>query len=525
MTQNSPTETLILWADDEIDLLGLHVKFLTEKGYKVITVTNGQDLLEVLRVQSVDIILLDENMPGLSGLETLSQIKRLASQIPVVMITRNEAEDIMEEAIGAQISDYLIKPVHPNQILLAIKKNIDKSRLVSRKSISDFRQEFSGLAGSMSAAGSFSEWEEIYRKLIFWDLDLHALEEKEMYQILLEQLHLANQQFSRFIRQNYVDWFGKTASQQPLLSHDVFRTLLFPLLGKGRKVVVLLMDNFRYDQWLTVLPLFSGRFRVEKDALFCSILPTVTQYARNALFSGLMPAEIVRSYPEYWIEESSDEESHNMFEHQLLQKQMERLGLQYKTGYEKITLSKSGRKIAENWANYRSNDLTVIVCNFSDQVSHSRTEVEMLRELTSDEAAYRSLTRSWFEHSPLMELVRNLARENVTLVVTTDHGSVRVERPEKVIGDRLTSTNLRFKEGRNLNYNPKSVFEVRTPEKIGLPRKNLSSSYIFALANDYFVYPKNYNQFVVHFKDTFQHGGVSMEEMMVPFVVLSPVQS
>lgn len=525
MTQNRPNETIILWADDEIDLLGLHVRFLSQKGYKVLTVTNGQDLLEVLRDQVVDIILLDENMPGLSGLETLSQIKRISPQIPVVMITRNEAEDIMEEAIGAQISDYLIKPVNPNQILHSIKKNIDKSRLVSQKSISDFRQEFNGLAVSMANANSFTQWEEMYRKLIFWDLDLHALEEKEMYQILQEQLHMANQQFARFIRQQYEGWFGSRSNQRPLLSHEVFRTLLFPLLGKGEKVVMLLMDNFRYDQWLSILPLFSGRFRVEKDAMFCAILPTVTQYARNALFAGLMPADIERMYPEYWVDESSEDESHNMYEHELLQKQMERLGLRFKTGYEKITLSKSGRKIAENWTNYRSNDLTVIVCNFSDQVSHSRTEVEMLRELTSDEAANRSLTRSWFEHSPLMELIRNLSHENVKLIITTDHGSVRVEKPEKVIGDRLSSTNLRFKEGRNLNFNPKAVFEVRTPEKIGLPRKNLSSSYIFALANDYFIYPKNYNQFVVHFKDTFQHGGVSMEEMMVPFLILSPLQS
>jgi len=511
----------ILWVDDEIDLLRPHIIFLREKGYDVETANNGADALDMVGRSYFDIIFLDENMPGLSGLETLSRIKTISPNIPVVMITKSEEENIMDEAIGSKIADYLIKPVNPKQILLSLKKNVEKKRLVTQQTTSAYQMEFSQIGMRLNDKLSADEWSDIYRKLVFWELELSASDDSAMDEILTMQKNEANTGFARFIRENYLKWFGKSVGERPLLSTDIFRHKVFPLLNSGKKVFVLVIDNMRYDQWRVLSRVINQYFHTEEEMLYYSILPTATMYARNAMFAGLMPSEIEKLYPGMW-DDDDNEGNKNQFEDQLLQRQMQRLGRKEKLYFDKVSNLKTARKLTDTIQGVKENDLSVMVFNFVDMISHARTEMDMIRELASDEKAYRSLTLSWFNHSSLLDLLKALSAMDIRLVVTTDHGTIRVNNPVKVIGDRETNTNLRYKLGRNLNYKAKQVFEVTNPREAFLPSRNVSTTYIFAQGADFFVYPNNYNYYANYYNNTFQHGGISLEEVLVPVVTLSP---
>ncbi|MGQ8337237.1 T9SS response regulator signal transducer PorX [Sunxiuqinia sp. A32] len=510
----------ILWTDDEIDLLRGHIIFLEEKGYDVTTAYNGDDAIELVKSHHFDIIFLDENMPGKTGLETLDVIKALKPNVPVVMITKSEEEDIMDQAIGSKMADYLIKPVNPKQILLSIKKNVDQRALVTRKTTSAYQAEFAKIGMRLNERLNFDEWKDIYRKLVFWELELSESEDSAMDQILQMQKSEANKAFARFIKSEYLDWFKKDNVERPMLSPDLFRQRIFPILDKGEKVFVLVIDNLRYDQFRVLNSVMSQYFLSEED-LYFSILPTATMYARNAIFSGLMPGEIAKIHPELW-EDDDNEGNKNRHERELMQAQLTRYGRKEKLFFEKISNLRSGKKLIDNLGNILKNDLSVMVFNFVDMISHARTEMDMIKELAGDEKAYRSLTLSWFNNSSLLELMKGLAENNVKVVLTTDHGTIRVDNALKVIGDRETNTNLRYKIGRNLNYNAKHVFEVTNPEKAHLPGRNVSSSFIFAMNGDFFAYPNNYNHYVQYYRDTFQHGGISLEEMIIPFIVMTP---
>ena len=511
----------ILWTDDEIDLLRPHIIFLREKGYEVETANNGSDALDWVKKEHFDIIFLDENMPGLSGLETLSQIKTISPNVPVVMITKSEEENIMDEAIGSKITDYLIKPVNPKQILLSLKKNVEQKRLVTQQTTSAYQMQFAQIGMRINDRLSFEEWKEIYRKLVHWELELSSSEDSAMDEVLAMQKNDANQAFCRFIRENYLHWFGKPLGQRPLLSTDIFRQKVFPLLNNGQKVFVLLIDNLRFDQWRVMSSVVNEYFRTDEEELYYSILPTATMYARNAMFAGLMPSEIEKLYPNLW-EDDDNEGNKNEHEEELLLKQMLRQGRKEKLFFDKISNLKSGRKLVEDLSAILENDLSVMVFNFVDMISHARTEMDMIRELAGNENAYRSLTMSWFNHSSLLELLKELAGNDIRVVITTDHGTIRVDNPVKVIGDRETNTNLRYKLGRNLNYKSRQVFDVTNPRDAFLPSRNVSTTYIFAQNTDFFAYPNNFNYYANYFKNTFQHGGVSLEEMIVPVVTLSP---
>jgi len=514
-------KTRILWIDDEIDSLRAHILFLEEKGFDVSTANNGSDAIEMVRNDFFDIIFLDENMPGLSGLQTLNEIKTIAPNLPVVMITKSEEEHIMEEAIGSKMADYLIKPVNPIQILHSIKKNVDQRRLVTEKTTSAYQSEFSKIGMQISERLSFAEWIEVYKKLVFWELELSSSENTTMDEVLRMQKTEANNSFSKYIRNNYQSWFSKTPQDKPMLSPEIFRKKIFPLVDAGSKVFVLVIDNLRYDQYKVLATVLNNYYRVEEEDLYCSILPTATMYARNSIFSGLMPSEIERLYPEYW--EDDDNEGHkNRFESELLLKQLSRLGKNYKVFFEKIGGIKGARKMTDYIGNILQNDLSVMVFNFVDMISHARTEMDMIKELASDEKAYRSLTLSWFNHSSLLDLLRLLSENKVKVVLTTDHGTIRVDNALRVIGDRETNTNLRYKLGRNLNYNSKAIYDIKTPATISLPSRNVSTSYIFATNTDFFAYPNNYNHYAQYYKNTYQHGGISLEEMIIPIVTMSP---
>lgn len=507
----------ILWADDEIDLLKAHVLFLESKGYEVVCVNNGKDAVQCCEEQHFDIIFLDENMPGLSGLEALSLIKEKDTTVPVVMITKSEEENLMEQAIGKKIADYLIKPVNPNQILLSIKKNINKSEIISSTTTDDYRSEFAKIGMLINDSSRFEDWAEVYKKLVYWELQLeHA--DSQMQELLRMQKEEANSTFVKYIKRNYEKWFEQGA-EHPMMSHELFKKCIFPTLDAGEKVFLIILDNFRMDQWRAIKDLLANDFVVESEELYSSILPTATQYARNAIFSGLLPNQIKKMFPNYWIEEG-DEEGKNLYEKELLQTQIDRYRKKYSFSYHKISDPASGEKLVSDLPQYLNNQLNVAVFNFVDMLSHARTESKMIRELASTEAAYRSLTKSWFQHSSILELFKALAQHDIRIMITTDHGTIRADKAIRVIGDKNTNTNLRYKVGKNLDYNAKEVMAIKQPEKIGLPIINVSSTYIFAGNNDFFAYPNNYNYYVSYYKDTFQHGGISIEEMIIPFVTL-----
>ena len=514
-------KTKILWTDDEIDLLRAHIIFLQEKGFEVVTANNGSDAIELVKTNFFDIIFLDENMPGLSGLQTLSEIKTIDPNVPVVMITKSEGEDIMDEAIGSKMADYLIKPVNPKQILLSIKKNVDQRRLVTQRTTSAYQSEFSKIGMQISDRLSFDEWVDVYKKLVFWELELSSSEDSAMDEVLKMQKSEANNSFVKYIRNNYQDWFNSNKAGRPMLSTDIFKKKIIPQVDNGNKVFVLVIDNLRYDQYRVLATVLTNYYHVEEEELYCSILPTATMYARNAMFAGLMPSEIEKLYPEFW--DDDDNEGHkNRFEQELLQAQLARLGKNYKLFFEKITNVKGDKKMTDYLGNILQSDLSVMVFNFVDMISHARSEMDMIKELAGDESAYRSLTLSWFNHSSLLDLVKLLAENKVKVVLTTDHGTIRVDNAQKVLGDRETNTNLRYKLGRNLNFKAKSIFEIKNPTTIHLPSRNVSTSYIFATNTDFFAYPNNYNYYAQYFRNTFQHGGISLEEMLIPVVTLTP---
>lgn len=535
---------LLLWVDDEIELLRAHIIFLEKKGYEVVTVSNGTDAIDQCRQKTFDLILLDEMMPGLSGLETLQTIKEISPATPVVMVTKSEEENIMDQAIGSKIADYLIKPVNPSQILLTLKKNIHRKEIVTEITQSGYQQSFQDIALQISDCKTYSDWTNVYKRLVHWELELSSTD-SSMTEMLNMQKEEANNGFAKYIKANYMDWVAPSSNRasaagrgmlrlsqtknaqkntqadnadRPLMSNDIFKKKIFPLLDNGEKVFLIVIDNFRFDQWRVLSQEIGDMFDIDEQT-YISILPTATQYARNAIFSGLMPVQIAQMFPELWVDED-EEEGKNLNEEPLIKTQLERFRRHDTFSYHKVNDSAGADRFLQKFNQLEANDLNVVVINFIDMLSHARTESKMVRELANNESAYRSITLSWFRHSVLSDLFKLLSQSNYTTVITTDHGSIRASKPVKIIGDRNTNTNLRYKLGKNLNYNAKEVFVIKEPNKAQLPAPNLSTSYVFATGNSFFAYPNNYNYYVSYYKDTFQHGGISMEEMIVPLITL-----
>lgn len=511
----------ILWVDDEIESLQSQILFLQNKGYEVTALTNGFDAVDFVKDNPLDVVLLDETMPGITGLETLAKIKEINSQVPVVMITKNETENLMDEAIGSQITDYLIKPVNPNQVLLSLKKIIDKKSLVAEKTTTAYQQQFRNLFMALNSNPDYNEWMDIYKKLVYWELEMEKSDSPEMQEVLQTQKSEANTEFFKFISKHYSRWLGPKSEEGPVMSHTLFRFKVLPHVVKGTPTFFMLIDNLRFDQWKAIQPIFAESFRILEEDSFYSILPTATQYARNAIFSGLLPMDIEKMFPQQW--KNDDEEGgKNLHEEELFRAQLKKLRRDdLRFSYTKILNNQAGQDLVNNIHNLLTNDLNIIVYNFVDMLSHARTEMEVLKELAGDETSYRSVTRSWFEHSPLHQALKKIADKKINLILATDHGSVRVKTPAKVIGDKQTTTNLRYKHGRNLNYEPKDVLAFRDPKEAGLPVPTVNSSFIFAREDLFLCYPNNYNYYVNYYRNTFQHGGVSLEEMIVPVIKMT----
>lgn len=511
----------ILWVDDEIEILEAHKLFLEMRGYQLTTMTNGFDAIEFLRKHQVDFILLDESMPGMSGIETLERIKRIHPHIPVVLVTKNETESLMEEAIGSEITDYLIKPVNPNQVLLTLKKNLENKRLVTEKIISNYQLQFRQIFDALDQAPTFQSWKELYNRIVFWELEMEKSDTDEMLEILLNQKKEANLAFFKFVSRNYVSWMNELVEDAPLMSHQFVKQKILPYLSQQQPMVWIIIDNFRLDQWKAIEPMVTEYFRILEEDCFCSILPTATHYCRNALFAGMLPRDIEKKFPSLW-KRDDDEEGKNNSEKEFLTYQLSILKAEHvRCNYQKIHSSDEADGLLENINRILSYDLSVIVYNFVDMISHARNEMDMIKELASDERSYRSLTKTWYLHSPLYQFMKKLSEKNCTVVISTDHGSLQVKHPIKVVADRQTTSNLRFKNGKNLQVDLREVMSVKEPERAGLPKSNLSSSFIFAGKQDYFCYQNNFNQYATLYKNSFQHGGISMEEMIVPVIRLT----
>ena len=515
----------ILWVDDEIESMTSQIMFLENKGYTLHTRTNGFDAVDFVKENIVDVVLIDETMPGITGLQTLQRIKEINSSLPVVLITKNEAENLMDEAIGSQISDYLIKPVNPNQVWLSLKKIIDNKRLVAEKTTAAYQQEFRSLFMALNDQPDHRQWTDIYKKLVYWELEIQKSDSAEMQEVFATQKQEANTEFFKFISKNYASWLQAKSADAPIMSHQLLKFKVFPHLEKGVPLFFVLIDNLRFDQWKAIQPIFADSFRIHEEEVFYSILPTATQYSRNAIFAGILPLEIEKQFAGKW-KNDDDEGGKNLHEEEFLKEQLKKTGKgDLKFSFTKITNNQDGQKLVDNIHNLLQNDFNVIVYNFVDMLSHARTEMEVLKELAGDESSYRSLTASWFEHSPLHQALKKIADKNWNLIVATDHGSTRVKTPAKVIGDKQTTANLRYKHGRNLNYEPKDVLAFRNPTDAGLPVPNVNSSYIFAKGDIFLCYPNNYNHFANYYRNSFQHGGISLEEMIIPVVRMSTKSS
>lgn len=515
----------ILWVDDEIELLRSHIIFLEDKGYQVTPVTNAEDAITLINQQPFDLVLLDEMLHGKDGLTALTEIKEAHPSLPVVMVTKNEEESLMEEAIGSKIDDYLTKPVNPSQILLACKKILERKKITSERISRDYTTGFNEISRALLGPLTWQDWMKIYLRLCEWEVETDQHSESSLKQMLSDQRRQCNLEFGKFVEKHYANWVNETEEGTTLSVHLV-KKYVAPLLQEGRRVVFLVIDNLRLDQWIEIEPLLYVFYNVQKDTYF-SILPTATPYSRNAIFSGLFPGEIEKKYPEIWAKGEDDDFSRNRYEHQLLEYQLAELGIHLKPNskYIKILDASEARNVLKKISSYSNIPLLAIVVNFVDILAHRRSDSEVLREMTPDETAYRALTKSWFQHSYVFQILKELAKQEVTVIITSDHGSVLSTRGARVIGDRETSTNLRYKYGKNLKVDAKHAIILKNPSLFKLPTRGINSNYLIAKEDYYFVYPTNYRHYLNYYKDSFQHGGVSMEEMILPVVTLEPKSS
>ena len=511
----------ILWVDDEIELLRPHIIFLEEKGYDITPVTNAEDAISLIHENKYDLILLDEMLNGMDGLTALNKIKDINPFLPIIMITKSEEEMIMNEALGGRIADYLTKPVNPSQIFLSCKKILESKKIEGERISRDYTAEFSKISQALLSPLTWEEWIQLYLRLTDWEVELDDHPGLGLRQTLLDQKRDCNIEFGKFIEKNYEQWINN--GDRPVLSTDIVSRYILPLIKEEKRTFLIIIDNMRADQWRSMESMLYPYFNIYKDYYY-SILPTATPYSRNSIFSGMFPGEIEQHFSEFWTSGSEDESSHNRYEDVLMKEQLKRLCVEMKPEFKyiKILDMKHARNATKNIVSYSRLPLVALVVNFVDFLAHSRSDSQVLREIAPDEAAYRSLTKSWFEHSEVFKILKKLSELGNTVILTSDHGSIRSMRGVKVLGDRETSTNLRYKYGKNIKCDAKHAINIPNPERYKLPVHSMNTNYLIAKEDFYFVYPTDYHRYLNYYKDSLQHGGVSMEEMILPVIKLEP---
>ena len=501
-------------------MLKSHFIFLESRGYLIHPCSNGREGISILESTKMDLVLLDENMPGLNGFETLSLIKQKKPNLPVIMVTKNEEEKNIDDAIGSRVSDYLIKPVNPNQILHSLKKILNQKSIISEKASDQYQKDFKKISLEILNASSYLEWVELYKKLIYWKIELIELENNSLLSILENQLKEANLVFGKFVKNNYLNWIN-SKEENPILSHNVFKNKIVPYLKKSGSTLLILIDNLRLDQWKIIEPLVGKYFNIENEDMYCSILPTTTHYSRNSFFAGLTPNEIKTKFPNLWVDDIH-KGNKNRNENELLSKQLKALNIKDNFEYFKIISSIEAKRMLTNLRDLKKNTLNTIVYNFVDILSHAKTEMSIIKELAFEDKGYLSLTFSWFKNSTLYKLIQKASELDFRLIITTDHGTINVTNPIEIIGNKETSFNLRYKYGKGLKFPQKKIFEINDPINYQLPKYSHEDKYVFALENTYFIYPNKFNEYAKHFMNSYQHGGVSLQEMLVPLIKLSP---
>jgi DNA-binding response OmpR family regulator len=510
----------ILWIDDEIEALRPHILYLNEKSYDVTPVSNGDDAISMIKTFRYDVILLDQMMPGQDGMSVLARVRELDSTIPLIMVTQCREDELINEALGKRISDFLVKPIGGAQIASTLKRVLDQTKIIEEQVPHKYTEDFNQIRLIKDSAPDWRNWAEIYLKLVEWDLEFDLLGETGLEETHLEQKKECNALFSDYVAENYTRWIrGEDA---PVLSVDVLDRFVIPHLRKNKQVYFIVVDCLRLDHWLAIEPLLQPYYYIDQSCYY-SILPSATLYSRNALFSGLFPLELSEKFPQYWLENSENQTSTNRFEKQLLQSKLRNAGLRLKPGlrYFKIFDAKGGNEYIRQVSSFERISLSALIVNFIDILTHQRSQLDVLQQIAPDESAFRSLAKSWFAHSALFEILKIISPRDAVVVLTTDHGSVLGNRPTKAFGNRQTSTSLRFKVGTDLACDEGQAVYIKQPNSYKLPAESSNKNYIIAKDDYYFVYPNQFHEYTRQFRGGFQHGGISMGELIVPVVTMT----
>jgi CheY-like chemotaxis protein len=512
----------ILWVDDEIELLKSQILLLQNKGFIVIPAASGEEALAKVKEHDFDLVLLDEMMPGMDGLATLAALRQLRPELSAIMATKNEKEELVEQALGQKIDDFLLKPLNPAQVLASCRRVLESRHLVEGQASREYLTQLNNLRNFDYPSLDWQGWCRHYQMLTEWDLRLSELPDQGLHQSHEDITKEANLEFGRFIEENYIHWLH--GSSRPILSTDLVERYLLPIMKNNQKCLLLILDCMRLDQWLLLEPYLKEWFDIKRDHYY-SILPTATPYSRNSIFSGLYPSQLAKNYPQYWEKGGhAGEASLNRHEHKLLELQLQRLKVPHPADfrYSKIYNIDEGHELKKVFGSWQNVPLAAVVVNFMDILVHSRAESLVLQEIAPDEKAFRSLTRTWFANSDVLNILQQAARQKRQVIVTTDHGSLQGRRATIIQAGRDTSANLRYKSGTNISCDPRQVLWIKKPLEYMLPEDFTGLQYLVAKEDYYLVYPTKYEEYRKRYEGTFQHGGISMEEMILPVCRLTP---